>query len=83
MAVGDFNGDGKQDIVAANFTTNNVSVLLRNAANNGFDPELDYPVGSSLAGVAVGDINGEANRTSRCRNFGEQYGLGLTQKRSQ
>ncbi|MEH2123762.1 FG-GAP repeat protein [Nostoc sp.] len=28
VTVGDFNGDGKQDLAAANYNSNNVSVLL-------------------------------------------------------
>jgi len=32
VAVGDFNGDGKQDLVTANWDSNNVSILLRDCA---------------------------------------------------
>ena len=30
VAVGDFNGDGKQDLATANYNSNNVSILLGN-----------------------------------------------------
>jgi hypothetical protein len=62
VAVGDFNGDGKQDIVTANQGGNSVSVLLRNAANTGFDPKADFPVGGGPDSVAVGDINGDGKQ---------------------
>lgn len=71
VAVGDFNGDGEQDLVTANQTTNNVSVLQRNATNTGFDPKVDFPVGIAPVSVAIGDFNGDgkedivaANNTS-------------------
>ena len=34
MAVGDFNGDGKQDLAVANETSNNVSILLGDGAGS-------------------------------------------------
>ena len=30
VAVGDFDGDGKQDLAVANFSSNNISVLINN-----------------------------------------------------
>src|ERR1043166_6832002 len=30
IAMGDFNGDGRQDLVVANYASNNVSILLGN-----------------------------------------------------
>ena len=62
VAVGDFNGDGKQDIATANNGSSVASVLLRNAANNGFDAKVDYCVGSSPTSVAVADFNGDGKQ---------------------
>ena len=53
----------RQDIAVSN-STNNVAVLLRNAANNGFEPKIDLAVGSNPNSVAVGDFNQTANRIS-------------------
>ena len=36
-----------------------VSVLLRNAANTGFDPKVDFATGSYPVSVSVGDFNGD------------------------
>ena len=58
MAVGDFNGDGKLDLVVANRASNNVSVLLGNG-NGTFQAAVNYAAGSKPRSVAVGDFNGD------------------------
>jgi len=55
VAIGDFNGDGVPDLVAANFGSANVSVLLGNG--QGFRPAVNYAAGSFPISVAVGDFN--------------------------
>src|SRR3989442_3553350 len=42
VAVGDFNGDGKQDVAVANFESNNVSVLL-GTDNGSHQVAVNYP----------------------------------------
>ena len=67
VSTGDFNNDGKLDLavvnhngsIANNPTGNTISVLLRNAANNGFDSRIDYTVGSLPSWVSVGDFNND------------------------
>jgi len=57
VAVGDFNHDGRMDIVVANTQGSpSVSVLL-GAANGTFGPAVNYAVESNPTGVAVGDFN--------------------------
>ncbi len=60
VAVGDFNGDGKPDLVVVNAQQNNVAVLLGNG-----DGTFRTPIVHSLPtigvpfGVAVADFNGD------------------------
>jgi hypothetical protein len=54
IAVGDFNGDGKPDLVTSNFNT--VSVLLGNGDST-FQKHVAYLAG--FASVAVGDFNSD------------------------
>jgi hypothetical protein len=60
VAVGDFNGDGRLDVVTGNTLSqaNTVSVLL-GKADGTFAPHVDYPAGGAPASVAVGDFNGD------------------------
>ena len=56
MAVGDFNKDGKLDLVTAN--ADDLSVLLGNG-NGTFQPATKIDIGSSPTSVAVGDFNAD------------------------
>ena len=64
VAVGDLNGDGKEDLVASNIDAPNnlrvgsVSVFTGNGDGT-FQPGLIYPAGEELYDVAIGDFNGD------------------------
>src|SRR5207244_2770681 len=76
VAVGDFNGDGKQDLAVANNGSNNVSILLRNcpppaltfnsASSRGVHNGTPYAIGLPLSGTPgiecrSGDGSGDGN----------------------
>jgi FG-GAP-like repeat/Bacterial Ig-like domain (group 3) len=56
LAVGDFNRDGVQDLVATNAFLNNVAILLGNG-DGSFQAPSYYPVGNNPWNVVVGDLN--------------------------
>lgn len=58
VAIADFNGDGKLDIVTANEQSGDVSVLLGDG-KGGFSPApgSPFPAGHSPNDIAVGDFN--------------------------
>jgi hypothetical protein len=57
IAVGDFNGDGRVDIVTVN-SDNTVSALLGNGDGT-FQTHVDYETGIGPNSVAIGDFNGD------------------------
>ena len=69
MAVGDVNGDGKPDLVVANYGDNSVSVLLGNGDGT-FLPRPAYATGSSPFAVAVADVNGDGKPDLVVANYG-------------
>ncbi len=64
VAIGDIDGDGKSDLVTADYGSALVSVH-RNISNSGsigsgsFQPKISFAGGSGVRGVAIGDINGD------------------------
>lgn len=58
VTVGDFNRDGKSDIVTANNASQNISVLLGNGTG-GFGSATNFKVPSRPTSVTVGDFNAD------------------------
>src|SRR5438874_2445435 len=57
MAIGELNGDGKPDVVAGNFQSPRVSVML-NRGDGTFEPRRVY-LSARDVDVALGDLNGD------------------------
>ncbi|MBC7387837.1 MAG: VCBS repeat-containing protein [Opitutaceae bacterium] len=68
VSLGDFNGDGKQDLVTANNSSNNVSVELGTGAGT-FQASTTYMVGAYPISVSVGDFNGDGKQDLATANY--------------
>jgi len=74
IALGDIDGDGKQDIVVACRTGNVVSVF-RNTSTPGsitaasFDSKVDFAAGNGPDCVAIGDIDGDGKPDLAVTNY--------------
>jgi FG-GAP-like repeat/FG-GAP repeat len=76
VAIGDLNGDGKEDLAVANFGGNTVSVFV-NKGDGSFQAKRDYAAGEYPSSVAIGDVSGDrnpdlviANRGGTCSSAG-------------
>jgi hypothetical protein len=58
LAVGDFNGDGKLDVAAANFTEGTVTILLGNGDGT-FTPAAASPSAHGASLISAADFNGD------------------------
>ena len=68
VAVGDFNGDGIQDLAVPNPGSNYISILLGDG-KGGFAPELPVAADGTPLGVGVGDFNGDGIQDFAVANF--------------
>lgn len=69
LAIGDFNGDGRQDIVTANQDSNTLRVLIRNAANTDFEAPVTLNADLQPTNLAVADFNGDGKQDIASANF--------------
>lgn len=79
VAIADLNGDGKQDLVAVNQDSNNVSIRLGNGAGGFTSPLVpEVAVRTEPIAVAVADFNGDGNPDLAVVNGGIVLGEGGT-----
>jgi hypothetical protein len=69
VSIGDFNGDGKPDLVVANTNSNTVSVLL-GSGDGTFPVKTDYGTENNPVFVAIGDLNGDGRPDLAVANSG-------------
>jgi hypothetical protein len=59
LTAGDLNGDGRLDLVTANYGSNTLSVLLASGNAGSFAPPVDYASGSGPGAVIASDLNND------------------------
>lgn len=61
VSVGDFNGDGKQDLVIPNYGTDNISVFMGTGTGT-FGSPTGYSMGDQSRNAAIGDFNNDGRQ---------------------
>lgn len=61
LAIGDFNGDGKKDIVTANGSVGTITVLLNNASGTGSFTSNSYSAGNNPQAAVCADFDGDGD----------------------
>ncbi|CAF2092702.1 unnamed protein product, partial [Rotaria magnacalcarata] len=69
LNVVDVNGDGKPDIIVANYGSNNVGVLL-NIGNGAFAAQTTYSTGTGPNILVADDVNGDGKPDIIVINYG-------------
>jgi hypothetical protein len=77
VAIGDLNGDGKQDMAVANYGASTVSVLL-NRGGGRFRAKVDHATGPHPSSVVIGDLNGDRKADLAIANQGTEDKPGAT-----
>jgi len=72
-AIGDFNDDGKLDIVTIDRLNNTMSVYRNTSAGNiiSFDSKINFTTGTSPRSVSAGDIDGDGKQDIVVSNLGD------------
>ena len=70
VAAGDFNGDGKVDLVTADYDNSTVTVMLGDgAADPAFPSTAQFPVGEYPYAVVIKDFNGDGKPDLATANY--------------
>jgi hypothetical protein len=78
LNLADLDGDGKPDLIVADWGAKSISVF-RNISTNGsltpgsFAPRVDFPVGDNPYFMAVGDIDGDGKPDLVVANGGDKF----------
>ena len=70
VALGDFNGDGALDIAAADYTSNDVTVLFGDGAGHFVASSVTLATGVGPKAIVAGHFNGDANLDLATANDG-------------
>ena len=72
VAIGDFDNDGKSDVVVANFDTSTISIFHNSNKGNGisFANKVDFTTGTNPSSIAVSDLDGDGKLDIVVTNLG-------------
>ncbi len=72
VAIGDLDGDGKNDLAVTNYTSNTISIFMNTSTGVGsisYASKIDFTTGTQPISISIGDLDGDGRADLAVTNY--------------